>query len=382
MPKEFNEVFNQKGGKFDWSASQKHHIWMMNFRDEINHVRHGIISPPNIIYDFVNNPLYQASAKKVEKTYYIGIYNGVARILESIFMRMLCSPNILPDYGNTSQEVNRPILMSEDPFGNAHLRNAERLSLAFDSDDAIPVDNERRTIARHLTSLALHFQFCHELGHIMNGHLKYVFGQGGEMDLNEVEELDNSTCNTSSLSPIQYQTLEYDADAFAASHSLGLLLQSYVYRDKIDNAIIRGLHVDIRRAYRLMRFAISTLFRLQGFANHDVNYVATSKYPAAGMRNFMTGATITTILLSGVNASKVLSPQQRNDLIYSIDTYSDVEQAFKEISIGGTGLFGIAAMQFALENQEVYCKEIDETWAKMRPSLLKHAYSSLPPAVA
>lgn len=77
-----------------------------------------------------------------------------------------------------------------------------------------------------LTEVSLKFVIFHELGHILNGHLKYMYDKKmGNVNLNLVnEEIDE-------LEPLFSQTLEMNADAFAATQCLAMM----TFPETIDN---------------------------------------------------------------------------------------------------------------------------------------------------
>jgi len=123
--------------------------------------------------------------------------------------RLFCIPEVFPWVGHPEMET---------PNRHFHPTTSDAMkymqSFLAQPRPVLPRDPVRRDAAKLLTFAALEFIVCHELWHILGGHLRWHTHRTGELTLAEVR---SQTCPTAGLS---YQALEMDADAFAVWCSL------------------------------------------------------------------------------------------------------------------------------------------------------------------
>lgn len=149
-------------------------------------------------FGIIRNPTVGAFALSGDsETDFIGVHFGSISLVSSIFTRLLCNPNVLPDVGNASIETN-----SGRSF---YIPATEDLN---NFPPCRPACAVRSFFARHLALTALGFIFSHEITHITNGHLALK-----KVTKNSPTEL------RPKLSSMETQALELDAD-IGATHSV------------------------------------------------------------------------------------------------------------------------------------------------------------------
>lgn len=170
-------------------------------------------APMAVEVGFVDSPDFNAWAVTIDDVDVIGINAGVIPILLGTFRGILSNSDIFSDVG------------SED--GQEPVRNLAKISDLADDlwclAGVAPLKNAARDQrARDLADGALRYILLHELAHIINGHTSWLRLHG----LTHLPERPEP--GTDEFAGLQRQTLEYDADMWAAQQILGIALRAVV----------------------------------------------------------------------------------------------------------------------------------------------------------
>ena len=137
LDQEFNQAFAHKGGIWDLSELDENTYFkklLKTCRNSISKFQNPTRNLPEYHMGIINNPEFNAVAKKYNGKYFIGIYVGTIMILDNLFKRMLSNPNILTSYGVASSETNT------NKIFNAQITDYENLfNIVGDSDEPIDV---------------------------------------------------------------------------------------------------------------------------------------------------------------------------------------------------------------------------------------------------
>lgn len=171
-----------------------------------------------------------------------------------------------------------------------------------------------------LVDVSLKFVIFHELGHIYNGHLKYLY----EKNKNEKSSLCLITEENKEISPLFSQCLEMDADSFAATQLLSLITFNDYVTEKKD--IIKA------KAHAFYMFYITSgiLFFELGINNNDKDTKSLND-----LYYLPTKVRLDTIVRSGINAYFTLNPE----LIKKKDESSLIDIAILREYMWNTELF-------------------------------------------
>jgi len=300
----------------------------------------GIIHTlPEIHYDFFENNLFEAFADKRSNKYFIAISVSVSLILFDLFHRMLSHPGVFKNIGNATEEEEYV-----SPTGRYNLE----LIPAMTSFKA-PKNADRCTYAGHITRLAMRYIFEHEFSHILFGHVDY--------------HLSNS------LTLLDYQTLEMDADCTAIARFSNLQMDLV----EMNNApeFQKFLYRDYHQAICDLVFAIYTTYLVFGDGDFK-NIPGSSSHPEPRIRQLM--ALMTFEKIAQINSTKLQWGQLSHDIG---ETIGDAEKAYHLI----TG----ATFNPEPFNPEFYAKNplpqtLLDNWAlKVRKGLHRYTYKELAP---
>ena len=194
-------------------------------------------------YYFVNNDTMNASVSHKNNIDYLYMNVGTMRIIYTYFYNIFAQSNTFDNIGIPLEEINKKI--------NGGFDFKEK-QLLF---DGMPKCNDRRTIAELVSLFAVRYLSCHELGHLLNGHVFYLKEKTGSFEMAMAMGNENN-----GLTPLNRRTLEMDADAFAASQGIINIIEIFkqkkefdFFMDIIKNPII---------LFELWAFAIHSLFLL------------------------------------------------------------------------------------------------------------------------
>jgi len=214
-------------------------------------------------------------------------------------------------------------------------------------------DHQRISASMWLYECAKHFIFLHELGHIWNGHTS-LLNQRGVLPF--IEEL--SVFPDQGLGSLDRQTMEMDADGFAAANifSLGL----YVHKFPTVNRQIEEEYGVGATGLAMASLAIYLVFRMYDEAI-DFDHAAVRVHPSAPLRQRMIAGSL------AVAAAKenVFSSEQAMQLI--VRGMSSAEDVYSRIR--GTKRDDEAFIAALGEEGERYLRRLLRQWHILRPQL-------------
>jgi hypothetical protein len=221
-------------------------------------------------FDYVENTAINAVAFEADGHEFVGVWVGAMASIYSFFGCMLANRNLLPDIGVVSAEIEF----------EPKVDDAEWLL-------RIPKDPARKAYAHLLSTIAVEFLFQHELGHLMNGHVRLLNKLKG---INYVVEFEARPSQV--LSNLDLQMLEMDADSFAVGQGMATVLGRLHEQGKVFPADWRQWYENPRHALFTWLFSVYSLFRLLYRGPVNLDDLEAAGHPPPGIRISMVGACI------------------------------------------------------------------------------------------
>jgi hypothetical protein len=219
---------------------------------------------PGIHLDVIDDLSMNAIAFVENKQGYIGIFRGAILLVYDLFYRLLSHPDIFPEIGDPNRELVRQF------HSEGTSRHYSGLISKRSPDDqrigaVLPNDPARIAHANWLALNALDFLLQHEIAHIRHGHCEYWDSIHGVPFLAEL----NANSGLSTHDSLTRQTLEMDADAYAATNAISRILS--FYKGSKLGVIQIGQH-SVRfpatsiEALRSWQYAVQFLFWMLGLS--------------------------------------------------------------------------------------------------------------------
>jgi hypothetical protein len=168
-----------------------------------------------IEFGLIKNGSFNAFATVHKGTDFVGLHLGLVFILNDLFLRIMAHPDVLPSIGKSFLEKAPPISDGVSP--QVDLSKAR----FFDVQRIVPNDPIRADYAAKLAFIARVFIIEHEFCHIFNGHVNWLFDRHKFIAMSEI-----GASLIPGLSDLDLQTLEMDADCYAATHTLLSIFRS------------------------------------------------------------------------------------------------------------------------------------------------------------
>ena len=274
----FDEYTSQFGGRLDTQIEDPFSEWMAPYRSHVvgylRRLKSAVRSPDwKVDADYVADFRFNARAARHMQTDLIVLFRGIPIRLRTMFQILISYPTSFPETAGVTQDERTQI---KGITPEAVIRGIGVFA------EAHPPENARlRKLCEELISAAVFFAYCHEEGHIINGHL----------DLKSVVSIDECevdlTCNNAGLIR---QTLEFDADAYAVQRVVQFGLDSRP-RIKNDSKLLTipasGKFGDMEEATKKMAFALYVcckMFERPGCPTTAADILASQKHPPAFFR--------------------------------------------------------------------------------------------------
>ncbi len=356
---DFNNHFRSEGGLFIPPVKQlgemiKHTI--KGYYSRMHEYRDIHPRFPSVNINYIDNTLLNAVASKKNDKYYIGIYAGTFILLNELFLRMMSSPNILTEIGDSSKEEPTKKLFNPQQFD----LNIYDLCKP-DNDNVMPKDPTRQLYASLFTKAALNFLFDHEYAHIAFGHVDYLVSSRNIFSMEEKEVV--------KVAPLNYQTLEMDADCFA-THQGMLLLKKINDSPLIVTEQRRPFFCGWENGMFNWLFAVYSLFRIFGYKNYKHAELLKYTHPPTGIRQRIISAsvmdTLADRLYAGITAKLI-------DINHEV--IDKVENAFNEISESKLNRDAINFAYTSEANQHI--RLIISNWEIVKPKLAPYSFGTL-----
>jgi hypothetical protein len=292
-------------------------------------------------FDYIENLEMNALAFESNDHDFVGVYIGAIVTIYAFFGFLLSYPRFLMSIGNplAEGELNSTTLDPNQPM-------------------RLPKDAARRSYAHLLSTLAIDFLFAHELGHLMNGHVKLMKKRTGIPFLTEFDSTQRSRDENLVL-----QTFEMDADSFAVGQGLATAVGRTGETQKVFPVDWRPWYSTPRQALFTWTLAIYAFFRLfyKGIANLD--NLDSTNHPPPNIRMSMILSTLVEFLKK--KGLEELIPQMESIIG---DVMQTVETAHALITSTPIDLSGV---QQTLDPRATkHMGRILDQWKILRPQLV------------
>jgi hypothetical protein len=343
-----------KAGRKPFTISKMKSEWLRgDYRALKRHMRLRVSELDNaetrnhkIAVGFFESPQFNAFAWS-GKSDLIALSGMVPVTLLRVFFHLLAHREVLPWIGS-AQADEREIQKLD------FLSLSEFMTTESKYDKPVIKDESRQRAARWLYERAIDFIIYHELGHIWNGHLRYLKSEHGLTCIDELSMLGD-------IGPAQLdtQTLEMDADGFAIRELLGRNYRSDGWLDpELEQATFEGATPLVLAL--LAPYVVFRLFQDSSELAHAQSYI----HPPAALRmRMMIGYAAN--LIHGNEIWHV----EDLDLAYKTASTAILwgEQIFElfQNDTSGRQVIGTA---FGLEGS-AYKRTLLANWAVIRPKL-------------
>lgn len=357
----FDAVFKSKGGYYDTHQLQEPLKQLLDniikgTNGQISAIRKDRMHYPIPIVHIIASSKLGASAGKSEEKYFIGINLATWFILNDLFFRMLSSRNILKQFGDPSKEGET------QKINFAAITELRDLAIEKNpNENVFPRDSTRAILAQFMTALAIKFLSMHEYAHVVFGHVDYK-----EKLLREGK----------SLSPLDSQTLEYDADCYASQ--IAFREMAYIFENSAEvKDELHPFYADLETIIFVWAYAIYSMYRLFQVFGVDEDTLHLNKYPHVGIRQrFMMTMTCTLLDMAAKRDTKYMGTLDKVSGILR-NVIEQAERAFDEISNQG---FCDGNIRFAFSPKaDSHYKKIHNHFDNVRPELEKFSYGTFSP---
>lgn len=305
-------------------------------------------------FDYVMSPGFNAHAFSVEGWNFVALHLGVVPIIHDLFLRIMAHPDLFTSVGDPTQE------REPEQDRRPDLRDAETMitSGSKDGGPLLPVaprNLTRKLYARLLATTAIEFLVAHEVGHLVNGHVGLLNQLGG----NDLAEFGWEA--PVGLTNLDQQTMEMDADCFAASQGIFRTLDRF-RRPETLNEEWRKAFTTFEDAVRTWVSSVFLLFRLFG-PGAGLASRATARHPPPRVRQLYVVVTAGEFLKSFAETEMADCFTATNALVVK-----DCEIAFGRI--GGEPPRYDGLPEATSPPALAYLDELLVNWKQLRPRLL------------
>ncbi|MCY7456067.1 hypothetical protein [Bacillus altitudinis] len=242
------------------------------------------------------------------------------------------------------------------------------LLLQDENNGGIILNNETidYNLASLLTVFVSRFILTHELGHLLNGHCKYL-NDNNDINYIPMYYINNRTNN---ISPLDIRTMEMDADAFAATDSFRNLLILYNnFEEKVDAALMIK-PIDL---FFWWSFAIRSNFLISQRILNDEEYTPDRTHLPSVARFVLILFSIINSVDSGIYKINYRSGDSEEGLLKNI-----IDGAFYAEKNYNSNFYTDYAMTETMENEKYTnaVLEMQMNWDNLRNKLI--SFSRLP----
>lgn len=358
MEREFDSLFEKYGQRLEWL--DPHETFIRDLRSAARQWCDQTVSTEyrrndrKIYLDLVESRAVNACANSATDDF-IAINRGTVDTLLGVFGHLISHPSTWTRVGSPQAEsVDRALGPSLFlPSSETTLRHI------------VPRCVQRQHFTVNLTTLAFHFLVMHEVAHLRNGHVDMLKNLG----IQELSEVGSSQEPTGDS--LLRQTLEVDADSYAAAKSLGFAIERVgvvAGEDGPAAGAFRDAYGDYERALHTLAVSIFLLFRIFAPRDGPIENVGMGTHPPSWLRLRCTYCAVGEAV-GKITAGRVSSEQFFD---YAADAIVEVEEAIAKISSRSVDLrWAMAA--FDEESVTVtaagYLDEVSKKWREIRPEL-------------
>ncbi|MCQ6959569.1 hypothetical protein [Mucilaginibacter aquariorum] len=307
---------------------------------------------PEIHCDFIDNDSLNACVGKDINKFYLGINIGCLFLIEDMFSKIMATRSFAPNIGSVKNETDTPKFLNLIIVDGA---------ISFDVAGYTPVyanDPNRLQFGKILTSTVMNFLIFHEIGHIVRGHIGYLFNKHNELNLYEVR-------HNKGLSPLNSLTMEMDADSFAINHAYIHGKIKIKNPDRLDQ-IQTLFSQDLKTYLSNLIFSIYCFFKLTEIKVFDLESAENLSHPPPSVRVSLMMNNIASLLIRDKieNIEEII-----NSMAKSIFEAEKIFESIRYVKDNTTQIF--------LENyfnSANYQKKIVDNWNNLSPLVKPFSY--------
>lgn len=226
----------------------------------ITEISHAINESFFVLFGYSEVPEINAGCVYNGKTYYVTLNQGTLLQIYHYASILACNYKTIDlkkGFSVDAKEKKLNVLMKDEVSPDLNIE------IELSSD---PIDN---ILADYIAMIAVKFIIAHEIGHIAEGHLRYLMkinkGDSVKLNMSEVfyENIDVKVL----------QCLEIDADTFASCY-----LMSYLQNELIKDETLLKIVKDTSDIYKLVGISIHCVFYLIGFNKDQWKIPEKSKH--------------------------------------------------------------------------------------------------------
>lgn len=194
-------------------------------------------------FDYLVNPEVNAGCFYADGKNRIVVYEGTILLIYAYASILSCNYHtiniLLP------RNIDRTIHNVEI---NMQYKNYPTITTKLKISNII----EENIIAEYIAMIAVKLVICHEIGHILGGHLVFLQRHG---EKRASFYMSQNSCT--SIDPLDLQAMEIDADSFAICHLLSLL-----EIELLNDPLLLGIVTNKSEVYKLVGCAVQCVFYL------------------------------------------------------------------------------------------------------------------------
>ena len=208
------------------------------------------VNTDGLSFNYVNNNSVNACVWLENNIDFIHINTGTIVEMFAYFSSVFSDPTMFPNIGDITNERGYIVSGHFDQTTCQILYTGE------------PQNNERRLLSNYTSMMACRYIFCHELGHLLNGHchlLKSLYSNG-KIDMIAKSILAKISDTQMKKYALDRRTMEMDADSFASTRGMDNAIVMYensknysFYFDLLENPL---------QIFTLWSFTIHSIFLL------------------------------------------------------------------------------------------------------------------------
>jgi len=269
---------------------------------------------------------------------------------------------------STSQTKN--ILKISNALDEDEMEGSYEL-LKFEHGQAIMLDSKEidKKLAGLLTIFVSRFILTHELGHLLNGHCAYICTAYEHEDMQYIPMFDeNRNTKSGTISPLDYRTMEMDADAFAATDSFRNLIHLYeCFEDRVDV----GLNLRPMELFHWWSFAIRSHFLISQRILKDEEYRADRTHLPSVARWSLIWGSISGLIENGIYKINYRDGDDEQKLVQSLVHGC----LYAEARYNDQFKTHYHFVEEIAGNEEYlhYVNEVQENWKTLRQKLMPYA---------
>lgn len=309
---------------------------------------------PNIYFDFVEDNEFNAFATSMGSDYFILVNTRVVVSIPALFRNLLSLPQFASHIGDPSLETRPPI--TTVPIGMHESRFIDAMSHV----ERLPKCPIRERAAARFSQTALNFLLLHELGHIRNGHLPFLFSGTDTMPMLPEAELKPPD----DRNMLAEHTFENDANSHAVVHGVNAVIRLTRTTTPAPGDPLDALYATPEHTLYAYLLPVYTLLRALGRTpdwSHEE--IWKSSHPPMAIRQYLLTALVSAHLARpGFNFA---SPEKPFEIARGV--IMDVEQGFSILTGVTPNLkdFGLAAEYW----RRGYGRQLTEFWITAYPRL-------------